>query len=196
MNVRTALPPFNLLCWGHLYLQALPRHRVLAAGILSVHGWTLHCSILALKSFEPPQLDNNICDIPPDTLLLPWGHLETMRWSGPILRTLTSLLCDGIITKQHCFFCSIQTTVRTSQVAPVIKNTPANAGDIRDVGWIPGSGRSPGGGHGNPLQYACLENPMDREAWQVMVHRVSESDMTEATAHSTQEKQEGKERPG
>ena len=53
------------------------------------------------------------------------------------------------------------------------KNPPANAGDTRDTGSIPGSGRSPGGGHGNPLQYSCLENPMDREAWQVVVHRVA-----------------------
>jgi len=48
-----------------------------------------------------------------------------------------------------------------SQVALVVKNLPAYAGDIRDVGSIPGSGRSPGGGHGKPLQYSCLENPMD-----------------------------------
>ena len=47
----------------------------------------------------------------------------------------------------------------------VMKNHPANAGDIRDVGEIPGLGRSPGGGHGNPLQYSFLENPMDRGAW-------------------------------
>ena len=47
-------------------------------------------------------------------------------------------------------------------VGPVVKNLPANAGNIRDLGSIPGSGRSPGGGHGNPLQYSCLENPMDR----------------------------------
>ena len=48
---------------------------------------------------------------------------------------------------------------RTSQVALVVKKPPANAGDIRDAGLIPGSGRSPGGGHGNPLQYSYLENP-------------------------------------
>ena len=48
---------------------------------------------------------------------------------------------------------------RTSQVALVVKKPPANAGDIRDVGLIPGSGRSPGGGHGNPPQYSYLENP-------------------------------------
>ena len=47
----------------------------------------------------------------------------------------------------------------------VVKNSPANAGDIRNAGSIPGTGRSAGEGHGNPLQYSCLENPMDREAW-------------------------------
>jgi len=55
----------------------------------------------------------------------------------------------------------------------VVKNPPANAGDIRDAGSIPGLGRSPGGGHGNLLQYSCLENPMDRGAWWAMVHRVA-----------------------
>ena len=68
-----------------------------------------------------------------------------------------------------------------SHVALVIKNSPANTGDIRDVDSIPESGRSPGGGHGNPLQYACLENPMDRGAWRATVHGVAESDMTEVT---------------
>ena len=58
-----------------------------------------------------------------------------------------------------------------SQVALVVKNPPANPGDIRDKGLIPGSGRSPREGNGNPLQYSCLENPMDRGAWQATVHR-------------------------
>ena len=57
----------------------------------------------------------------------------------------------------------------------MVKNLPAIAGDIRDVGSIPGLGRSPGGGHGNPLLYSCLENPMDRETWQAAVHRVAQS---------------------
>ena len=52
-----------------------------------------------------------------------------------------------------------------SQVVLVVKNLPANAGARRDVSSVPGWGRSPGGGHGNPLQYSCLENPMYREAW-------------------------------
>ena len=63
----------------------------------------------------------------------------------------------------------------------VVKNPSANVGDIRDVGSIPGLGRSPGGGHGNPFQYSHLENPMDRGAWRAMVHRVTESDKTEVT---------------
>ena len=63
-----------------------------------------------------------------------------------------------------------------------VKNPSANAGDARDVGLMPGSGRSPGVGNGNPLQYFCLENPMDRRPWRVMVHRGhKESDMTEVT---------------
>ena len=51
-----------------------------------------------------------------------------------------------------------------------VKNSPANAGDARDTGLLPGWGRSPGGGKGNPLQYSCLEKPMDRGVWQATVH--------------------------
>ena len=57
----------------------------------------------------------------------------------------------------------------------VVKDPPANSGDVRDVGSIPGSGRSPGGGHGHPLQYSCLENAMDRGAWWATVYGVAES---------------------
>ena len=60
-------------------------------------------------------------------------------------------------------------------MAPVVKNLPANTGDIRDVGLIPGLGRSLGGGNGNPLWYTCLENPRDRGAWWATVHRVTKS---------------------
>ena len=67
-----------------------------------------------------------------------------------------------------------------SQVVLVVKSLPANAGDIRDMGLIPVSGRSPGGGHGIPLQYSCLENPMDRGAWLATVHSFEESN-TEVT---------------
>ena len=57
----------------------------------------------------------------------------------------------------------------------VVKNPPASAGDIRDMGLIPGSGRSPGGEDGSPLQYSCLKNPMDRGAWWATVHGVAKS---------------------
>ena len=68
-----------------------------------------------------------------------------------------------------------QVVLLTSQVALVVKNLPANAGDLRDVGSIPGKGRSSGGGNGNPLQYSCLENPMDRGAWCAAVYGVAKS---------------------
>ena len=63
----------------------------------------------------------------------------------------------------------------------MVRELPASAGDARDVGLIPESGRSPGGEHGNPLQNSCRENPMDRGAWWAPVHKVAVSDTTEAT---------------
>ena len=57
----------------------------------------------------------------------------------------------------------------------MVKNLPANAGDTRDMGLIPVLGRSPGEGNGNPLQYSCLDNPMDKGAWQATVHRVTKN---------------------
>ena len=66
-------------------------------------------------------------------------------------------------------------TIRASQGALVVKSPPASAGDVRDLRSIPGSGRSPGGGHGHPLQYSCLENLMDRGAWQATGRGVAKS---------------------
>ena len=57
----------------------------------------------------------------------------------------------------------------------MVKNLPASVGDVRDPGSVPGSGRSPGGGHGNSLEYSCLENPMDRGAWWATVHGVAKN---------------------
>ena len=62
-----------------------------------------------------------------------------------------------------------------SQIVLRVKNPPANAGDVKDTGSVPGSGRFPRGGHGNPLQYSFLENPMDRGAWSAKVHKVAQS---------------------
>ena len=72
-------------------------------------------------------------------------------------------------------FCRVPCRKRASQVALVVRNSPANAGDIRDEGSTPGLGRSPERGHGNPLQYSCLENPMDRGAWWATVQGVTET---------------------
>ena len=69
----------------------------------------------------------------------------------------------------------VSKSLRASQMALMIKNMAANAGDIRDTGLIPGLGISPRRGHGNPLQYSCLENPMDRGAWRATVHGVTKS---------------------
>ena len=62
----------------------------------------------------------------------------------------------------------------------MVENLPASLGDVRDMGSIPGPGRSPGGGHGHPLQCSCLENPTDRGARRTALHGVSESDRAEA----------------
>ena len=73
----------------------------------------------------------------------------------------------------------------------VVKNLPANAGDLRDAGLIPGSGRCPGGGHGSPLQYSCLENPLDRGPWWAMVHRATKNQvrLKQLSMHACPEKQ-------
>ena len=72
-----------------------------------------------------------------------------------------------------------------SQVALVVKNPPTNSGDTGNVGLIPGWRRSPGGGHGNPLWYSCLENPLDRGVWWAAVQRVAES-QTQLSEHQPQ----------
>ena len=82
-----------------------------------------------------------------------------------------AILVHGVIftvnTDTALTMCSaiLSILTRASQGALVVKNLPANAGDVRHTGSIPGLGRSPGRGHGNPLQYSCLENPTDRGAW-------------------------------
>ena len=67
-------------------------------------------------------------------------------------------------------------TLKQGTGASVVRNLPANARDVRDAGSIPGLRRSPGGGHANPLQYSCLQKPMDRGAWWARDHRVAKSE--------------------
>ena len=74
---------------------------------------------------------------------------------------------------KDCF--PLQSETRISRVALMVKNLPTNAGEAEDKGLISGLERSTGGGHGNPLQYSCLENPMDREVWHAIVHKVTKS---------------------
>ena len=95
---------------------------------------------------------------------IPWtedpGRLQSMG---------SQRIGQDLVTITHSYL------LRASQVALIVMNLPAKVGDVRDVGSIPGSGRSPRGGHSNPLQYSCLESPMDRGVWQAQVHRVSKS---------------------
>ena len=76
------------------------------------------------------------------------------------------------------------TVTWASQVGLVVKNPSANVEDIRDAGSVPGLGRSLGEGHGNPLQYSCLENPMDRGAWRVTIPRVAKSQIQLKRQHT------------
>ena len=74
---------------------------------------------------------------------------------------------------------SVNCILPASQVVLLVKNPPANARDVGYSGLIPGSGRFPGRGHGNPHQYSCLDNSIDRGTWWATVHEVTESDTTE-----------------
>ena len=87
--------------------------------------------------------------------------------------------CRYTGNSSHVVLMEIYTFVAGFPRGTVVKNLPASAGDSRDTGLIPGSGRSPGEGNGSPLQYSCLANPMDRGVWRATVHGVTELDTTE-----------------
>ena len=105
-----------------------------------------------------------------NNFVLQWNRLNAQRSKLTCFSNLhrSEVSCPG----QNC---EELWQAGVSQVKLVVKNPPANAGDVRDVGSILGSGRSPGGQHGNPLWYSCLQNPRDREAWRATVHRVTKS---------------------
>ena len=105
----------------------------------------------------------------PFCLMLTLKHLHS-TWCKEIIITFPSISCFSIPVMVLPAWLP-----RASQVPPVVKNLPASAVYVRDVGSIPGLGRSPGGGHGNPLQYSCLENPMDRGAWRAVAPGVTKS---------------------
>ena len=113
-----------------------------------------------------------------------WSHLNDIlkNRSAWLNHTFFNTSCDRIVIyvstipwNSALIFRMAPHLIWASQVVLVVKNLPANAGDARDLGSIPGSGRSPGGGNGNPLQHSCRENSMDREAWRATVHGVSKS---------------------
>ena len=138
-----------------------------------------------------PDLTPDIADLPHDALLLFFcdiSHLLTpdntclfcVVYLFPLRRKFHRSRIFIIFV--HCWIIRTENGTRhivrlskASQMAPVVKNLPANAGDITDSGSIPGSGRSPGGGHGNPLQYSCLENPVDRGAWPATLPSIANS---------------------
>ena len=93
------------------------------------------------------------------------GSESGPMWDFPVSSGIRMWISGA---RRHYMVYSMQ--LYASQVALVIKNPPANAGDRRDMNSIPGSGRSPEEGHSNPLQYSCLENPMDRGAWWAIIH--------------------------
>ena len=109
----------------------------------------------------------------------PWSpaKLAAMWWMRCHVRVLSTpchiLMLLWQLSSPSTSVETVCSSARSFQVVPVVKNLPANAGDIRDMSLIPGSGRSPGRGNGNPLQYSCLENPMDWGALQTTVHRVT-----------------------
>ena len=92
-----------------------------------------------------------------------------------VLCSTSCLEWEALIIGGFAIWPTASFTSGASQVALVVKNLPASAGDIRGKGLIPGLGRSLRGGHGNPLQHSCLENRMDRRAWQATFHKVAKS---------------------
>ena len=113
-----------------------------------------------------------------------WGDIHSGEQYSLMVKTLILEPCGAGFkiwpsqlkwTRAVCLWASYFPHLWASQEELEVKNPPANAGDIRDMGSIPGSGRSPGGGHGDPLQYSRVENPMDRGAWWPTVHRVTQS---------------------
>ena len=100
----------------------------------------------------------------------------------PLMCTVSGKTSSSLFVLLWSDFMWHHDTPRSSQMAPMVKNLPANAGDTRDAGSVPELGRSPGGGNGNPIQYSYLGNPTDRGAWWAPVHWAAKSDTAECWA--------------
>ena len=110
--------------------------------------------------------------------MLPCSTSASGSLRAPKPRTASALALPWLFQSRwyrSSTVCCPPRLIEASQVVLVVKNLPANARGVRDTGLIPGSGRSPGGGHGNPLQYSCLENSLDRGAWWATVRRIAQS---------------------
>ena len=125
-----------------------------------------------------------------------WFHLGLIGLISLNSKGLSRVFSNTTVQKHHFFITQLSLMVQLSHpymttgktialplsiVVVVVKNSFANAGDIRDASWIPGSERPPRGRHANQLHYSCLEISMDRGAWRASAHTVAESDTTEAT---------------
>ena len=100
-----------------------------------------------------------------------WDSRPSSQWCHPAISSSVVPFSSWLNSSQHQDIFSEYSLV----LALVVKNLPVNAGRLRDVSSIPGWGRSPGGGHGNPLQYSCLQNAMGSGAWQATVYRITKS---------------------
>ena len=131
---------------------------------------------LGLRCPGSPVHDHNPSD-------LPYWQLHPRGSFRSCVSPLASITSLAPIPSFHCYR-HLLGTGRGFPGGSVGKESTCGAGDAEGVGSIPGSGRTLGGGNGNPLQYSCLENPMDRGAWHPTVHRVMESDTTEVMKHA------------
>ena len=136
----------------------------------AVWGLSHDMTVLDLKSWVPlcQHISNDIYS----TSFSGCENVESKVYS----RTIVGSDIKYCITTASLFnFCNTVSITWAFKVALVVKSPPANVGDARDMGLIPGLGRSPGGQYANPLQCSCLENSMDRGAWQAIVHRAAKS---------------------
>ena len=144
-------------------------------------GWhfLLQCKKVKSES-EVTQLQPH--GLQPSRLLRPWDFpgkstgvgcycLLLIVWASMYLFLINLGICFSL----QVYLWFLIYLIGASQVALVLKNPSASAGDVRDMGLIPGWGRSPGGGHGNPFQYSCLKHPMDWGAWWATVHSIAKN---------------------